>query len=83
MKTQPLALISPAECGMLPVQVLNGLLIQPRQFRVYVALLSPLVVPFHPEEQHNGQNENGRARSQVKAVADVVIWTVEREECPG
>lgn len=73
----------PAEGGVPPVEVLDLFLRQARQLLLNRAGLALLVVPLHPQEGQDAEDQDGAGRGEVQAVADGVVGAVPAEKRPG
>lgn len=68
---------------MLPIQILNLLLTETRQFLLHAPRLSLLIIPNHPEIDPQRQQERRASRRQVQPVADMIVRLVMGQEAPG
>lgn len=66
--------------GMLPVEIFNLSLGQVGQFGIDVTLVASLVIELLPEEQADTEDEYHGGCSQIEAVSDRVIWSIERKD---
>ena len=68
---------------MLPIQIPDLLLGHACELFLDVAGLAPLVVPLHPEQCGNGDEEDRTGHCQVEAIADVVVRAIVGQVAPG
>lgn len=81
LTTQPHSLPSrpPSKSRVLPIHLLDLLVTLARQHRIHVHPTPPRVIPLEEQEQQSTAQENRAAGSQVQAVADRVVGSVEGE----
>ena len=67
---------------MFPIHILDLKLTLTREFGIDILVLALSVVPLHPEQHPDTQQQNCTAGRQIQAVTNMVIWSIERQKRP-